>query len=67
MWDADHNAETVKVRDLQESCTQKGNIAHTTGVETVPSTRAVCSWLELEMTAFRVQLEIKKKQREDTS
>lgn len=52
MWDACCNVEILKVGDSQGSDTIKANMANFGEVQAVPMTRAVGSWLELEMTAL---------------
>ena len=52
MWDACCNVEILKVGDSQGSDTIRGNMGNLREVQAVPVTRAVGSWLELEMTAL---------------
>lgn len=52
VWDACCNVEILKVGDSQGSDTIRGNMGSLREVQAVPMTRAVGSWLELEMTAL---------------
>ena len=52
VWDACCNVEILKVGESKGSDTQKGNTGNLREGQAVPMTRAVGSWLELEMTAL---------------